>query len=268
MPGVDFRKSSVVARLSTKCFTDPSGDAKRFVGNSGSGACALLVRSGTIANTASSVFFTSRPGSPAGADMTFSLASVRRKSSAAAMCSITCATDQRSAAGLKFHCASDSPFVASRTFFFVVSRYCSALSFSACVTSCADTAAAPAIKSNAISTPTRDLVLIFSLLVICDRGAADFLICDWRNGDLQHTTSSALSCALPGWWFSVSTGPWLIGTDTPVSTEIETGSISRKFSPGKYNRNANNDNRAAPPTRRTTIMPGCRASGGGQRVSA
>src|SRR6266480_5408301 len=161
MPGVDFRKSSVVARLSTKCFTDPSGDAKRFVGNSGSGACALLVRSGTIANTASSVFFTSRPGSPAGADMTFSLASVRRKSSAAAMCSITCATDQRSAAGLKFHCASDSPFVASRTFFFVVSRYCSALSFSACVTSCADTAAAPAIKSNAISTPTRDLVLIF-----------------------------------------------------------------------------------------------------------
>src|SRR5213082_2443912 len=163
MPGVDFRKSSVVARLSTKCFTDPSGDAKRFVGNSGSGACALLVRSGTIANTASSVFFTSRPGSPAGADMTFSLASVRRKSSAAAMCSITCATDQRSAAGLKFHCASDSPFVASRTFFFVVSRYCSALSFSACVTSCADTAAAPAIKSNAISTPTRDLVLIFFL---------------------------------------------------------------------------------------------------------
>ena len=95
--------------------------------------------------------------------MTFSLASVRRKSSAAAMCSITCATDQRSAAGLKFHCASDSPFVASRTFFFVVSRYCSALSFSACVTSCADTAAAPAIKSNAISTPTRDLVLIFFL---------------------------------------------------------------------------------------------------------
>src|SRR5437762_1810401 len=163
MPGVDFRKSSVVARLSTKCFIDPSGDAKRFVGNSGSGACALLVRSGTIANTASSVFFTSRPGSPAGADMTFSLASVRRKSSAAAMCSITCATDQRSAAGLKFHCASDSPFVASRTFFFVVSRYCSALSFSACVTSCADTAAAPAIKSNAISTPTRDLVLIFFL---------------------------------------------------------------------------------------------------------
>src|SRR5437762_12014342 len=163
MPGVDFRKSSVVARLSTKCFTDPSGDAKRFVGNSGSGACALLVRSGTIANTASSVFFTSRPGSPAGADMTFSLASVRRKSSAAAMCSITCATDQRSAPGLKFHCASDSLFVASRTFFFVVSRYCSALSFSACVTSCADTAAAPAIKSNAISTPTRDLVLIFFL---------------------------------------------------------------------------------------------------------
>src|SRR2546430_11880237 len=265
MPGVDFRKSSVVARLSTKCFTDPSGSAKRFAGNSGSGAWALLVRSGTIANTASSVFFTSRPGSPAGADMTFSLASVRRKSSAAAMCSITCATDQRSAAGLKFHCASDSPFVASRTFFFVVSRYCSALSFSACVTSCADTAAAPAIKSNAISTPT--LVLIFSLLVICDRGAADFLICDWRNGDLQHTTSSALSCAPAGWWFSLSTSPWVLGTNTPVNTEIETGSIGRKFSPRKYNRNANNDNSAAPPARHTTIMPGCRASGGGQLVS-
>src|SRR5438552_747064 len=102
---------------------------------------------------------------------------------------------------------------------------------------------------------------LFSLLVICDRGAADFLICDWRNGDLQHTTSSALSCAPPGWWFSLSTGLWLIGTDTPFSAEIETGSISRKFSPGKYNGNANNDNRAAPPTGRTTIMPGCRASG-------
>src|SRR5437879_13878515 len=79
------------------------------------------------------------------------------------MCSITCATDQRSGAALKFHCASDSPFVASRTFFFVVSRYCSALSFSACVTSCADTVAAPAINSNTISTPARDLVLIFFL---------------------------------------------------------------------------------------------------------
>src|SRR5713226_3201277 len=79
------------------------------------------------------------------------------------MCSITCATDQRSGAALKFHCASDSPFVASSTFFFVVSRYCSALSFSACVTSCADAAAAPAIKSNAINSPARDLVLIFFL---------------------------------------------------------------------------------------------------------
>src|SRR5256885_2226231 len=265
MPGVDFRKSSVVARLSTKCFTDPSGDAKRFVGNSGSGACALLVRSGTIANTASSVFFTSRPGSPAGADMTFSLASVRRKSSAAAMCSITCATDQRSAAGLKFHCASDSPFVASRTFFFVVSRYCSALSFSACVTSCADTAAAPAIKSNAISTPTRDLVLIFSLLVICDRGAADFLICDWRNGDLQHTTSSALRAHRRSGGSRCQ--PALGCSARTVNYEIETGSIGRKFSPRKYNRNANNDNSAAPPARRTTIMPGCRASGSGQLVS-
>ena len=77
------------------------------------------------------------------------------------MCSITCATDQRSGAGLKFHCASDSPLVASRIFFFVVSRYCSALSFSACVTSCADAAVAPAIISSAISTPARDLVLIF-----------------------------------------------------------------------------------------------------------
>src|SRR5258708_11378507 len=93
--------------------------------------------------------------------MTFSFAIPRIKSSAAAMCSITWATDQRSGAGLKFHCASDSPFVASRTFFFVVSRYCSALSFSACVTSCADAVVAPAITSNAINTPARDFVLIF-----------------------------------------------------------------------------------------------------------
>src|SRR5207253_5867896 len=162
-PVAFLRKSSVVARLSTKCLTEASAEPKRSVGTSGSGACTLFVRSGTIASTASSVFFTSRPASPAGANITFSLASVRRKSSAAAMCSITCATDQRSGAGLKFHCASDSPFVASRTFFLVVSKYCSALSFSACVTSCADAAVAPAIKSNAINTPARDLVLIFFL---------------------------------------------------------------------------------------------------------
>src|SRR5260370_21653938 len=79
------------------------------------------------------------------------------------MCSITCATDQRSGAALKFHCASDSPFVASSTFFFVVSRYCSALSFSAGVTSCADALAAPASKDNPINTPARDFVLIFLL---------------------------------------------------------------------------------------------------------
>src|SRR6266851_5087508 len=76
--------------------------------------------------------------------------------------SIACATDQRSGPGLKFHCVSDSPFVASRTFFFVVSRYCSAWSFSACVTSCADAAAAHATKSNANNPHARDLVFIFA----------------------------------------------------------------------------------------------------------
>src|SRR6184192_2731830 len=158
-----LRKSSVVARLSAKCLTEPSGDPKRFVGTNGSGACTLFVRSGTIASTPSSGFFTSRPGSPAGAIMTFSFTIPRIKSSAAAMCSITCATDQRSGAGLKFHCASERPFVDSRTFFFVVSRYYSALSFSTCVTSCADAATAPTINSNANSAPARDLVLIFFL---------------------------------------------------------------------------------------------------------
>src|SRR5712671_1782467 len=191
-PAAVFRKSSVVARLSTKCLIEASGDPKRFVGTSGSGACTLFVRSGTIASTDSSVFFTSRPGSPAGDIITFSFTKPRIKSSAAAMCSITCATDQRSGPGLKFHCASDNPFVASRTFFLVVSRYCSALSFSACVTSCADTAVATAIKSNAINTPARDLVLIFFLsLSYATAERPAFSSFDWRNGDSQHTTSSA-----------------------------------------------------------------------------
>jgi serine/threonine protein kinase len=60
-PVVVFRNCSVVARLSTKCLTDPSGEPKRLLGTNGSGAWALWVRSGTIATTASSVVFTSRP---------------------------------------------------------------------------------------------------------------------------------------------------------------------------------------------------------------
>src|SRR6184192_3393426 len=131
-----------------KCLTEPSDEPKRLLGTSGSGACALCVRSGTIVKTAWSVFLTSRPGSPAGPPMTFSLVKSRRKPSAAAMCSITCATDQRSGAGLKFHCSSDRPLVASRTFFFVDSRYCSARSFSAWVTSCADAAAASDVRGS------------------------------------------------------------------------------------------------------------------------
>src|SRR5205807_6349257 len=91
------------------------------------------------------------------------------------MCSITCATDQRSGAGLKFHCSSDRPLVASRTFFFVDSRYCSARSFSAWVTSCADAAAAPDIRSSATSVPIRDLLLISCVLLLLDFG--------WRNGE-------------------------------------------------------------------------------------
>src|SRR5260370_12450341 len=124
--------------------------------------------------------------------MIFSFTVRRIKSTAAAMCSITCAADQRSGAGLKFHCASESPFVASSTFFFVDSKYCSALSFSACVTSCADAAAAPVIISKAISVPARDLVLIFTiLLVVADSKAAGFLVFGWRNGGLQDTTPFA-----------------------------------------------------------------------------
>src|SRR6202521_3973566 len=198
MPVAVFRKSSVVVRLSTKCLIKPSGDPKRFVGTSGSGACTLFVRSGTIASTASSVFFTSRPGSPAGDSITFSFTKPRIKSSAAAMCSITCATDQRSGAGLKFHCASDSPFVASKTFFFVVSRYCSALSFSACVTSCADAAVAPAIQSNAINTPARDFVLIFFSPCHCDRSAAGFLIFRLAKRGFAAYHIICLPCAAAG----------------------------------------------------------------------
>src|SRR5437868_12090335 len=150
-----------------KCLSEPSGEPKRLLGTSASGACALCVRSGTIIRTVSSVFFTSRPGSPAGPVMTFSLVVSSRKSSAAAMCSITCATDQRSGAGLKFDCPAESPFVASKTFLFVTSRYCSARYFSACVTSCADaTTAAQVSRSSATaSVPVRDLFLMFRVLL-------------------------------------------------------------------------------------------------------
>src|SRR6266567_944964 len=47
-------------------------------------------------------------------------------------------------------------------FLFVVSRYCNARSFSTCVTSCADAAAAPVIKNNAASAPARDFFLMIS----------------------------------------------------------------------------------------------------------
>jgi len=91
-PVVALRNCSVVARLSRKCLTEASGEPNRLWGLSGSGDCALLVQSGIIATTASSIFFTSRPGSPEGETMTFSFSKLSRiKSSDAAMCSMTCA---------------------------------------------------------------------------------------------------------------------------------------------------------------------------------
>src|SRR5437762_14335744 len=50
-----LRKSSVVARLSTKCLTEPSGDPKRFVGTAGCGACTFFLRWGVMASIHSSV---------------------------------------------------------------------------------------------------------------------------------------------------------------------------------------------------------------------
>jgi hypothetical protein len=71
------------------------------------------------------------------------------------MCSITCAIDQRSGPGLKFHCASDNPLVASSTFLFVVSRYFIALSLSAWLSVCPPVAAAPANASTAVIANAR-----------------------------------------------------------------------------------------------------------------
>ena len=67
--------------------------------------------------------------------------------------------DQRSGADLKFHCASDRPFVASIIFAFVDSRYWSVRSFSACVNSYAEAAVAMT-KSSPINVRERIFFLI------------------------------------------------------------------------------------------------------------
>src|SRR5438477_662045 len=53
------------------------------------------------------------------------------------MCSVTSAIDHLSGVGLKFHCAGESPLVASATPCFVDSRYFNALSRSAADNDCA-----------------------------------------------------------------------------------------------------------------------------------
>jgi hypothetical protein len=55
---------------------------------------------------------------------------------------------------------------------------------------------AAAIISNAINTPARDMVLIFSLLVMRGRGAVRFLVFGWRNGKWQDTTSTVFPALL------------------------------------------------------------------------
>src|SRR5580704_7476025 len=87
-------------------------------------------------------------------------------SSATARCSITSEIDQRSGAALKFHCASDSPLVASMTPFFVDSKYAKARSLSACKTSCAFTATAVHTVNKIATPPTRGfLIRMFCLLL-------------------------------------------------------------------------------------------------------
>src|SRR4029077_4374063 len=74
------------------------------------------------------------------------------------------AVDQRSGPALKFHWASESPLVASRTPCFVFSRYWIARSFSAWVTSCARTAVAPAHASMAIAAAALSCLIMFGSL--------------------------------------------------------------------------------------------------------
>src|SRR5712691_2483096 len=78
--------------------------------------------------------------------------------SLSAMCSAHSATDQRSGAGLKFHCAGDKPFVASRKTLREPSNSATALSRSACVSVSAETATA-ANKNSA----SHFFILVFSV---------------------------------------------------------------------------------------------------------
>src|ERR1700692_1802751 len=75
------------------------------------------------------------------------------------MCSVTSATDQRSGAGLKFHCASDRPAVASSTPCFVLSRYFMARSRSAWVNDC-EYAEPDTYSTTAITVKNRFIMFI------------------------------------------------------------------------------------------------------------
>src|SRR5208282_436549 len=75
------------------------------------------------------------------------------------MCSVTSATDQRSGPGLKFHCASDNPAVASSTPCLVLSRYFMARSRSAWVNDC-EYAEIETYSTTAITVKSRFIVFV------------------------------------------------------------------------------------------------------------
>src|SRR6266581_1083219 len=134
----------------------------RFVGSIGSGAVALWLRSWSIFTINSSLPFTaSRFSGVAGPFTTGWLTRPKMNPSLSAMCSAHSATDQRSGAGLKFHCAGDKPFVASRKTLREPSNSATALSRSACVSVSAETATA-ANKNNA----SHFFILVFSVFQV------------------------------------------------------------------------------------------------------
>src|SRR5579859_3877021 len=131
---VVLMKSSVLARLSRNFFTESGPDIGVLVGSIGSGAVALCVRSCSIGiNLSSLPAVADRFSGVNGVFITPSVIRPKINPSASAMWSAHSATDRRSGADLKFHCAAESPFVASRNAFFEPSSSAIALSRSAWV---------------------------------------------------------------------------------------------------------------------------------------
>ena len=79
------------------------------VGFSGSGACALWERSGNLSKMILSFPAVSEARSGFAGSCIILPTLDQKKSSAVAMCSATCAIDQRSGAALNFHWASLKP---------------------------------------------------------------------------------------------------------------------------------------------------------------